>query len=107
MSTTAHHAARVVRCSYPTAHAASTRFRLALQAITDEENRPRPGTLELDESYFGGKRGRGAGEKVPVFGILERAGRIYAVAVEWQKIRAATVKGSVFDTDEFASYNEV
>ncbi|MDY3551917.1 transposase [Gemmata sp. JC717] len=100
-----HHAAQVVRCSDPTAHAAYTRFRLALQAMTDEEKRPWLGTLELDESYFGGKRkgkpGRGAGGKVPVLGILERAGRVYTVAVPnstkealLAKIRATTVKGS-------------
>lgn len=76
---TAHHAARVIRCNYPTAHAAYTRFRLALQALTDAEKRPLLGELELDESYFGGKRGRGAGGKVPVFGILGRAGRVYTV----------------------------
>ncbi|MFN5174584.1 MAG: IS1595 family transposase, partial [Holosporaceae bacterium] len=36
------------------------------------------GKIELDESYFGGqrkgKRGRGAGNKVAVFGILKRGG---------------------------------
>ncbi len=34
------------------------------------------GEIEVDESYFGdkrkGKRGRGAGGKVPVFGLLKR-----------------------------------
>ena len=34
------------------------------------------GEIEVDESYFGGtrkgKRGRGAGSKVPVFGLLKR-----------------------------------
>ena len=118
LSTTAHHAARQLRCSYPTAHAAYTRFRLALQTLTDAEKRPLLGELELDESYFGGKRkgkrGRGAAGKVPVFGILERAGRVYTVAVPdckketlMAKIEATTVKGSVFYTDEFASYNGV
>jgi len=36
------------------------------------------GEIEVDESYFGGtrkgKRGRGAGGKVPVFGLLKRGG---------------------------------
>ena len=93
---------------------AYTRFRLAIQALTDAEKRPLLGELELDESYFGGKRGRGAGGKVPVFGILERAGRVYTVAVPnctkemlMAKIEAATVKGSVFYTNEFANYNDV
>ncbi|MDE0728465.1 MAG: IS1595 family transposase [Alphaproteobacteria bacterium] len=39
------------------------------------------GEIEVDESYFGGKRkgkrGRGAGGKVPVFGLLKRKGKVY------------------------------
>ena len=39
------------------------------------------GEIEVDESYFGGsrkgKRGRGAGGKVPVFGLLKRGGKFY------------------------------
>ena len=44
------------------------------------------GPVELDESYFGGrrkgKRGRGAAGKVVVFGILKRNGRVYTVVVD-------------------------
>ena len=44
------------------------------------------GPVELDESYFGGKRkgkrGRGAAGKVVVFGILKRQGKVYTVVVE-------------------------
>src|ERR1051325_5727180 len=40
------------------------------------------GPVEIDESYFGGrrkgKRGRGAAGKVAVFGILKRGGKVYA-----------------------------
>ena len=36
------------------------------------------GEIEVDESYFGGtrkgKRGRGTGGKIPVFGLLKRGG---------------------------------
>ena len=40
-----------------------------------EQDSPFKGEIEVDESYFGakrikGKRGRGAGAKTPVFGIL-------------------------------------
>ena len=39
------------------------------------------GEIEVDESYFGGrrkgKRGRGAEGKIPVFGILKRGGKVY------------------------------
>ena len=41
---------------------------------------PLSGEIEVDESYFGGrrkgKRGRGAAGKVPVFGILKRGGKV-------------------------------
>ena len=43
------------------------------------------GEVEVDESYFGGrrkgKRGRGAGGKVPVFGLLKRGGKVHAVVI--------------------------
>ena len=40
------------------------------------------GEIEIDESYFGakrvrGKRGRGAANKTPVFGMLKRDGKVY------------------------------
>ena len=42
------------------------------------------GEVEVDESYFGGKRikgkrGRGAYKKTPVFGIFKRGGKVYTV----------------------------
>lgn len=118
LNATAHHAARVVRCHYSTAYNAYHRLRTALAEMSAEEKRPLLGELELDESYFGGrrkgKRGRGAAGKVAVFGILERAGRVYTVAVPdckketlMAKIEASTVKGSVYYTDEFTSYNDL
>ena len=45
------------------------------------ENSQQPGLLECDESYFGdrrkGKRGRSAGNKVPIFGLLKRNSSVY------------------------------
>ena len=45
------------------------------------------GEIEIDESYFGakrvrGKRGRGAGKKTPVFGMLKRNGCVYTQVVK-------------------------
>ena len=48
--------------------------------LEDEASEFLSGEIEVDESYFGGrrkgKRGRGAGGKTPVFGLLKRGGRV-------------------------------
>ncbi len=59
------------------------RVRLAQLA---EHNAPLSGIVEMDESYFGaqrirGKRGRGAGGKTIVFGILKRGETVYTEIV--------------------------
>ena len=74
------------------------------------------GKIELAESYFGGarkgKRGRGAGGKMPVFGILKRGGTVYAQIIENAKsdtlmpiIRMKIAQDSIVYTDSFRSYN--
>lgn len=44
------------------------------------------GEVEADESYFGerrkGKRGRGAADKVPVFGLLKRNSKVFTVMLK-------------------------
>ena len=58
------------------------------ERIVDLCNKTSPfsGVIEVDESYFGarrvkGKRGRGAYGKTPVFGILQRGGKVYTEVV--------------------------
>jgi len=74
------------------------------------------GEVEVDESYFGGrrkgKRGRGAAGKVPVFGLLKRNGKVYAVIIPDAKtdtlmpiIRQKVKPDSIVYTDTFRSYN--
>lgn len=64
-------------------HSATLFYQKIRQMIFVElqNNSPFDGELELDESYFGGhrkgNRGRGAGGKIPVFGILKRKGKVY------------------------------
>jgi len=76
------------------------------------------GEIELDESYFGGRRkgrrGRGATGKSVVFGLLERDGRVYTRVVDavskeilMDVIRKKARKGSVYYTDQFRSYNSL
>ena len=49
--------------------------------LEQESNEIFGGEIEVDESYFGGRRkgrrGRGAAGKIPVFGLLKRGERVY------------------------------
>lgn len=76
------------------------------------------GTVEVDETYVGGKRkgkrGRGAAGKTPVFGISSRdTGEVFAKAVSDTKastlmplIRSSVKIGSNVMTDEYVSYRK-
>ena len=81
-----------------------------------EKATPLHGEVEVDESYFGGKRkgkrGRGAKGKVPVFGLLKRGGRVYTLPIPNAKaktlmpiIESRVVPDSIVYTDSFASYD--
>jgi transposase len=94
------------------------RLRMALFHVAELEGSKLSGEIEMDESYFGGvrkgKRGRGAGGKSVVFGLLERDGRVYTKVVEdttaqtlMTHIEQHTRKGSVYFTDAFRSYNSI
>ena len=75
------------------------------------------GTVEVDESYFGpqrikGKRGRGAGGKTIVFGILKRGDRVWTQIVPDAKkrtlqrvIRGKVSLDSVIHTDGWVGYD--
>lgn len=76
------------------------------------------GEIELDESYFSGirkgKRGRGAGGKTAVFGLLKRSGKVFVVVVKDTKtntlmpIIVGKIKpDSIVYTDSYKSYNAV
>ena len=76
------------------------------------------GSIELDESYFGGwckgRRGRGAAGKVVVFGILKRNGRVYTVVVNNAKsntlmpvIKQKIMSDSIIYTDSLSSYDKL
>lgn len=102
--------------SYGTVYKALTTIRQAILVHSSvDSGRRLGGEVELDESYFGGrrkgKRGRGAAGKVPVFGILERKGQVSVEVVP--NVRAETVmglavkkvrRGSIVYTDRFKIY---
>ena len=82
-----------------------------------EQQSPFKGEIEVDESYFGGKRikgkrGRGAFKKTPVFGILKRGGKVYteivpdcAKATLQGIIRGRVDPDSVIHSDGWRGYN--
>ncbi|GIU70913.1 MAG: hypothetical protein KatS3mg003_0392 [Candidatus Nitrosocaldaceae archaeon] len=74
------------------------------------------GEVEADEAYFGGKRkgkrGRSSYNKIPVFGILERNGKVKVEIVN--DVRAETLlretikkvkRGSIIYTDKYKGYD--
>lgn len=94
-------------------------YRRWTATMAEAEARPLTGELECDESYFGGRRrggrrGRASGQKVVVFGILERQGRVSTVVVPqadeatlMHEIERRALKGAVFYTDRFSSYKSL
>jgi len=113
--TTARTAASLVGVNKSTAAYYFLRLRDAIYQATEDEA-PFFGEIEVDESYFGGKRkgkrGRGAGGKVPVFGLLKRGGKVYARVIP--NARSRTLKAimenkivpdSIVYSDTFSSYN--
>lgn len=82
-----------------------------------EQSSPFQGEIEADESYFGakcikGKRGRGAYNKTPVFGLLQRDGKVYTEIVPDCARRSlqAIIRGkvepeSIIHSDSWRGYN--
>lgn len=81
------------------------------------------GEIELDESYFGGprkkrhaadrrRRGRGAENKVPVFGVLKRDGKVYTQIIKNASkqelmpiVKQIVRKQSTIYTDKWKAYD--
>jgi transposase len=114
----ANRAARQIGLSYPTVLKAFDVIRYAIISSADDASDLLSGEIELDESYFGGrrkgKRGRGAAFKVPVFGILERNGIVKVEIVRnvsAELLLDMTIKtvrrGSIVYTDKFRSYDSL
>jgi len=114
----ARKAAKELNLDYDTVQSRFMQFRKAIAEYCNQEAKKLNGELELDESYFGGKRkgnrGRGANNKAIAFGILERKGKVHTIIVEnvkaetlMEAIESKTKKGSVFYTDGFRSYNDL
>lgn len=109
----------------------NTAWRIAMQiryAMTQQEQRNMlSGIVEMDETYIGGKPRRGSGKdvekrhksgrgtsKIPVVGMVERKGQIYAKVMRNRKIRLKELsslvrekidtKNAILMTDQYSSY---
>jgi len=78
---TARTAAELVGINRNSVNLFYNKLRAIIVYFTDLESPFLHGEVEVDESYFGGvrkgKRGRGAAGMIPVFGCLERKGKVY------------------------------
>jgi len=105
--------------SYNTAYKAVNTIRMAILAHAEDADVLLRGEVELDEASFGprrqkGVRGRGARKKVPVFGILERDGRVWVKVVpnvRRETVMGLTIKkvrrGSIVYTDRYQIYDSL
>ncbi len=111
-----HKAYKELGVAYNTAYKIYSKIRLAIYHFVSKEDTKFQGEVEADESYFGGKkrgkRGRGAEGKIPVFGILERQGKVKVEVVKdvsCETLLKETIKkvkrGSLIYTDKFRSYD--
>jgi len=90
-------------------------FRVKIAMYQEFNSEGFSGEVELDESYFGGrrpgKRGRGA-EKIPVFGIKKRNGKVYTQIIRNASrkeikpiIDKLIAKRSTIYTDKWKAYD--
>lgn len=86
------------------------------QQLEQESEEVFAGEIEVDESYFGGthkgKRGRGSGGKIPVFGLLKRGGKVYTKIISDASsasilpiIKSKVVPDSIVYSDQWRAYN--
>jgi len=118
LSASARKATQEVHLSYKTTLRAYDILRRVLVEELARTDDVLKGELEADESYFGGKRkgkrGRGAGGKTIVYGILERGGKVSVSIVQdvsAESLMTETVKrvrrGSIVYTDKWRGYDSL
>lgn len=111
-----HGLAREIQVSQRIAWTMLAKFRKALQA--NQLLRKLRGSVEVDETYFGGRtkgtRGRGAAHKTIVVGFRSRTGRIRSLVIATIKTRdmhriltQQVAQGSRLYTDDYFIYHPV
>ena len=89
--------------------------------LMTQDDEPLSGEVEMDETYVGGRRRNGKrgrpsedSHKTPVFGMVQRSGRVAAIAVRNARAKSLmphvhqrVLPRSVVYTDELKSYNKL
>ena len=108
---------RQLGVTYKCAHRMGTLIRKHMALVDGEEPLGGEGeVVQIDETYVGGKskgkRGRGAGNKTAVLGMVEPDGKVMAKVIPNASskslhpiIEANVAKGSELQTDEWRGYN--
>jgi transposase len=115
LDTSVREAAHQLSLSYNTVYDLFDLFRQSIVGTDSDTSFTLSGEREMDESHFGGRRkgnrGRGAAGKVPVFGILERGGKVRVEVVQnvtGESLLTMAIRkvkrGSLIYTDKFRSY---
>ena len=120
---TATQTARLLFVNRNTVNRWYSHFRECILAHTEQIAPQFSGEVELDESYFGGprkrfttankmKKGRGMPDKIPVFGILKRNGKVYTQIIKNASkkellpiIRQVVRQQSTVYTDKWRAYD--
>jgi transposase len=116
LDTSVCEAAHQLDLSYNTVYYLFNLFKQSIVRMESDTTFTLSGDIEMDESCFGGRRkgnrGWGAAGKIPVFGILERGGKVRVEVVQnvsGETLLTMAIKkvkcGSLFYTDKFRSYN--
>jgi transposase len=116
LDTSVREAAHQLDLSYNTVCDLFCLFRQSIVRTDRDTSFTLSGEIEMDKSYFGGRRkgnrGRGAAGKIPVFGILERGGKVRVEVVHnvtGETLLTMAIKkvkrGSLIYTDKFRRYN--
>jgi len=102
----------LTKISRPTVNKYLTTIRLRILELSLIQSAPLVGQIEVDESYFGARRGRGARGKTIVFGLLKRGNEVYTEIVPDCKsatlqriIKGKTSVDSVIHSDGWREYN--
>ena len=114
--TPARVAAELAKVNRNTVNLFYKKLRTIVSHFSEKESPFLEGEIEVDESYFGGKRkgrrGRGAAGKTPVFGLLKRKGKVYSQVIPDAKtktlmpiIRNRIKPDSIIYTDGLNSYD--